>query len=129
MQAFTDREIDARARAKKLGVFVTVRLAREWYQSPSQSNPGEIYDLVRTGRGWACTCKGWQFTGLCKHLGALERRAEREGWSYGFRVARPITPVARPADEMVYDAIRRETEASDWYARALAGELSGHIVA
>lgn len=81
------REIEARARARHLGVRVECKLAREYYVARSQSNPGDVYDLVRTARGWGCTCKGWEFTGVCKHLGQLERRAEREGWANGFRIA------------------------------------------
>ena len=43
--------------------------------------------------GWACSCEGYLHTGCCKHLGAVERRAEREGWRFG-QVA-PLATVAR----------------------------------
>lgn len=81
------REIEARARARARGARVEVKLDREYYIARSQSSPGDVYDLVRTARGWGCTCKGWTHTGACYHLGQLERRAEREGWSHGFRIA------------------------------------------
>jgi hypothetical protein len=83
------REIEARARAKKLGVRVEVVEAGRWYRTRSQSNPLEIYNIARLLHGWECSCPGWLHTGCCKHLGQLERRAEREGWDFGRIAPRP----------------------------------------
>ena len=52
------------------------------YTARSQSTD-ETYTLQRTPAGWACSCLGFYHTGCCKHLGQVERRAEREGWSFG----------------------------------------------
>ena len=93
------RQLEARARARALGVRVEVVSEARRYTTRSQSNPGEVYTLKRTPVGWACSCLGYEHTGCCKHLGAVERRAEREGWSFG-SVA-PLSRVARyfPLDE------------------------------
>lgn len=79
------RKLEARARAKHLGVRVEVVERAKHYLAKSQSGNG-AYQLDRTGAGWECTCPGFYYTGCCKHLGALERRSEREGWTFG-RVA------------------------------------------
>ena len=80
------RQIEARARAKEKGVRVEVIESARYYQTRSQSEPGAIYHIGRTPAGWTCTCKGYEFTGICKHIAQVERRSEREGWSFG-RVA------------------------------------------
>jgi hypothetical protein len=77
------RQIEARARAKQRGVRVEVIEPRRWYRTRSQSNPGEVYNLARVLHGWQCSCPGYLHTGVCKHLGQLERRSEREGWAFG----------------------------------------------
>ncbi len=63
------------------------------YTTRSQSNPGEVYTLKRTPAGWACSCLGYFHGGVCKHIGQLERRAEREGWVFG--TIAPLSRVAR----------------------------------
>ena len=77
------RELEARARAKRLGVRVAVVSEARAYCSASQSQPGTIHEMRRTRAGWVCSCEGYMQTGCCKHLGAVERRAEREGWDFG----------------------------------------------
>jgi hypothetical protein len=77
------RELEARARAKRLGVKVAVVVEASRYVSASQSTPGAVYVQQRTPAGWACSCDGYGFTNCCKHLGQVERRAEREGWDFG----------------------------------------------
>ena len=77
------REIEARMRAKRLGVRVAVISEARSYCSASQSQPGTVHQMQRTPAGWVCSCEGFMFTGCCKHLGAVERRAEREGWDFG----------------------------------------------
>jgi hypothetical protein len=77
------RQVEARARARTLGVRVEVVSEARHYRTRSQSQPGEAYQLVRTPAGWACSCLGYEHTGCCKHLGQVERRAEREGWAFG----------------------------------------------
>lgn len=80
------REIEARARARDLGVRVEVIEAGNAYCTRSQSEPGTVYTMTRTPVGWVCECKGFVFTGVCKHVAQVERRSEREGWRFG-RVA------------------------------------------
>jgi hypothetical protein len=86
------REVEARARARHLGVEVRVVVEAHAYTSRSQSRPGVRYAQRRTPAGWACTCAGYAHTGCCKHLGQVERRAEREGWDFG-----TIAPLHRAA--------------------------------
>ena len=85
------RQLEARART--LGVRVAVVVEARRYVTASQSQPGAVYAIERTPAGWACSCDGYLHTGMCKHLGAVERRSEREGWAFG-RVA-PLGQVAR----------------------------------
>ena len=87
------RELEARARARTLGVKVQVVSEARHYTTRSQSQPGAVYTIKRTPRGWACSCDGWLYTGCCKHVGAVERRAEREGWTFG--TVCPLAAAAR----------------------------------
>lgn len=84
------REIEARARARDLGVRVTVLSPATAYRTRSQSDPGAVYTIQRSATGWYCTCPGWVYTGCCKHLGQVERRSEREGWLFGRIAPRPV---------------------------------------
>ena len=38
---------------------------------------------------WRCDCAGFDYTGLCCHIGAVHRRSDREGWDFG-QVALPL---------------------------------------
>ena len=87
------RQLESRARARTLGVRVAVVSEARQYVTASQSVPGQLYTIQRTPAGWACSCDGYLHTGCCKHLGAVERRAAREGWAFG-RIA-PLATVAR----------------------------------
>ncbi len=87
------RQLEARARARQLGVKVEVVSEARHYRTRAQSTPGEQYAIVRTPVGWACSCLGYFHTGICKHLGQVERRAEREGWAFG--TIAPLSQVAR----------------------------------
>lgn len=102
------RQIEARSRARVLGVKVAVVSEARKYVAASQSQPGTLYTIERTPVGWACECEGYLQTGCCKHLGATERRSEREGWRFG-KVA-PLSQVARyfpldPQDLIVRGAV------------------------
>ena len=77
------RHLEARARARTMGVRVAVLVEASRYASHSQGEPGVVHTLERTRDGWCCTCRGFVYTGCCRHLGAVERRAEREGWDFG----------------------------------------------
>ena len=88
------RQLEARARAKRLGVRVAVVVEARSYISISQSTPGTAYRIERGRHGWSCECDGFLFTGVCKHLAGVERRAEREGWDFG-RVA-PLAQAIAP---------------------------------
>ena len=87
------RQVEARARARTMGVKVAVVVHCRKYASASQSHPGTLYTILRTPVGWACECEGYFHTGCCKHLGAVERRAAREGWPFG--VIAPLAKVER----------------------------------
>jgi len=103
MQTFSKpqaaRQIEARARAKRLGVRVAVVSHARSYVSASQSTPGTSYRIERCHHGWSCECDGFLFTGSCKHLAAVERRAEREGWDFD-RIA-PLAQVIAPGIKMI----------------------------
>ncbi len=77
------RQCEARARARILGVRVAVVSEARSYVSHSQSVPGHTYRIERNRHGWTCECDGYQFGGVCKHIAAVERRSEREGWAFG----------------------------------------------
>jgi hypothetical protein len=87
------RAIEARARARCGGVRVAVIVEARRYCTPARSEPGTTYTIARTPVGWACSCPGYFYTGVCKHLGAVARRAEREGWAFG--TVAPLATVAR----------------------------------
>ncbi len=87
------RQVEARARARTCRVKVAVVVEARRYVTASQSQPGTVYAIERTPAGWACSCEGYLHTGMCKHLGQVERRAEREGWPFG-HIA-PLAKVAR----------------------------------
>ena len=91
------RQVEARARAKRLGVRVAVVVEARSYVSASQSAPGTTYRIERGRHGWSCECDGFLFTGVCKHLAGVERRAEREGWDFG-RIA-PLAQVVGGAQD------------------------------
>jgi hypothetical protein len=77
------RTIEARDRAATKRVRVTVIEPGNAYSTLSQTEPGVVYTISRSRAGWQCECKGWQYTGCCKHIAAVQRRAEREGWRFG----------------------------------------------
>ncbi len=85
------RRLEARARARQRRVRVAVVSPARHYRTRSQSLPDTTYALTRTGAGWRCQCLGYRYTGACKHLGQLVRRAEREGWPFG-RIAPAEVP-------------------------------------
>ena len=87
------RQLEARARARTLGVRVAVVSEARRYVTASQSQPGALYVIERTPVGWACSCQGYEMTGVCKHIAAVERRAEREGWTFG--TVAPLSRVGR----------------------------------
>ena len=77
------RFIESQVRSKSLGVKIFVESEGRAYYTKSQSEAVVIYRMTRTSRGWSCECKGYTYSGSCKHLGSLARRAMREGWSFG----------------------------------------------
>ena len=84
------REVEARARAKRLGVRVAVVSEARSYVSISQTRPGITYRIERSRHGWSCECDGFRFGGCCKHVMAVQRRSEREGWDFG-----KVAPLAK----------------------------------
>ncbi len=102
MQTFSKpqaaRQVEARARAKRLGVRVAVVVEARSYLSASQREAGKSYRIERCRHGWSCECDGFLFTGSCKHLAAVERRAEREGWDFG-QIA-PLAQLVTPEIKM-----------------------------
>jgi len=94
------RQIEARARARRRGVRVTVIEPGQAYSTLSQSQPGTVYTIARTRQGWTCECDGFHYTGVCKHVAQVERRAEREGWDFGVvaAIVRDETPEPKRPD-------------------------------
>lgn len=88
MKTFDARVLEARARSKEQQVRIGVVSEARLYVTISPTTTGEPYTLERSKRGWTCTCAGYHWTGCCKHLAALERRAEREGWTFGIIASR-----------------------------------------
>ncbi len=86
------RQVEARSRAKAQGVRVAVVSAARSYVSVSRSQPGMTYRIERSRLGWGCECDGYRFTGMCKHVAAVQRRSEREGWVFG-----QVAPLDRTA--------------------------------
>ena len=72
---------------------MTYRPGHRRYCAHAQSEPGTVYTIARTPVGWACSCLGYFHTGCCKHLGAVQRRADRDGWPFG--VIAPLAKVGR----------------------------------
>lgn len=113
------RAVEARARARTLGVRVAVIVEARKYVSASQTRPGTLHTIERTPAGWACSCEGFEYTGCCKHLGAVERRAAREGWPFGriaalAQVARyfPLDPPRKTAAQL---AAQKRAALADLY--------------
>jgi len=92
------REIEARARARHLRVRVAVVSEARSYVSNSQTTPGITYRVERNRHGWTCECQGYQLGGVCKHIAAVERRSEREGWPFGVVCPLPgnVVPIRIP---------------------------------
>ena len=77
------RHIEARGRARQqLAKVHVIRHAHE-YKALSQTEPGTIHFLTRGRSDWMCSCSGWRYTSSCYHLGQLQRRSAREGWTFG----------------------------------------------
>lgn len=86
MKKLSARTLEARNRAAEQGVRVEVVVQGKHYRSRSQSQAGVSYNIDKTSDGWTCECLGYFYTGCCRHIGGVERRAVREGWKFG-RVA------------------------------------------
>jgi len=83
MKTLEARQIEARGRARTRGVRVEVVVDAKHYRTRSQSDATISYNIDRTSQGWVCECEGFRFTGSCKHIAQVERRSEREGWTFG----------------------------------------------
>ena len=81
-QPLTARLFEARARAYERGVRVYEVEPQRCYWTRSQSGR-DIYHITRSAEGWECECPGYLYTGMCKHIAQVQRRAEREGWRFG----------------------------------------------
>lgn len=79
----------ARDRAHQNHVRTLVVDGREQrqYIIQSQSQDDVQYTLTRRRSGWVCSCPGFYYGHICKHVGSLMARAEREGWAFG-RISR-----------------------------------------
>ena len=87
------RQIEARARALTNRARIVRLIDQQAYVAKSQTTLAEYHLMRDRSHRWTCECDGYRYTGCCYHLGQLERRAEREKWAGGFRLA----PVARQA--------------------------------
>lgn len=100
------RAVEARSRARSLRVRVYVVQPGQHYRTISQSGNG-TYRQVRTRDGWTCTCQGFEFTNCCKHLAQVERRSEREGWTFG-RIARHCSAADQATTDLIYSMLRAD---------------------
>lgn len=87
LKPLATRQVEARARAKDRKVRVYVVEPGHCYATKSQSEDDVVYHVTREREGWQCECPGYHYTGCCKHIAQVERRAEREGWTFG-KIAR-----------------------------------------
>jgi hypothetical protein len=39
-----------------------------------QGSKGNKYSVTRTSKGWSCTCTGFQFRKVCKHITELKEK-------------------------------------------------------
>jgi hypothetical protein len=82
MKSFEARILEARARARKSHVRV-------------YRNDDGTYRAKSDSGNWYCD--GYFFTGACKHLAALTRRSEREGWIIDRIAPTPYEPESQVA--------------------------------
>lgn len=87
MKPIEARQSEARARSRANGVRLEVLESGKLYQSRSVSRPGLVHTIKRLPTGWACSCEGHHFSGICMHIAGLERRLIREGACRGFKIA------------------------------------------
>ena len=82
-QTGAERLLAAEQRALALGVRTSASVVGREYEAHSQSVDDRKYTMRRERDGWRCDCAGYRYHGVCKHLGAIALRAEREGWDFG----------------------------------------------
>lgn len=46
----------------------------EWKQKSSHSD--EMYTVLTDGEKWSCTCPGYFYKGLCKHIKLIKQQEE-----------------------------------------------------
>ncbi len=114
------RQVEARARAHQKGVKVAVVSEARKYVSACLTRPGTLHTIERTPAGWACSCEGYEHTGMCYHLGAVECRSEREGWRFGI-----VAPLAKVARYMPLDPPLKTAAQLAAQKRAALGDLYG----
>jgi hypothetical protein len=82
LRALSARRNEDRRGDRTLRVRAEVFAPAPHYLARSQSGQG-AYQIDHTATGWVCACDGYRFTGCFKHVAGVERRAEREGWTFG----------------------------------------------
>ncbi len=80
-------EAQGRANSMHVRTLVVPEQEQRQYITLSQSQDDVQYTLTRRRSGWVCSCPGFYYGHICKHLGSLMARAEREDWEFG-RVSR-----------------------------------------
>jgi hypothetical protein len=76
---------DARAHAERVHIFAVPGRAGV-YTTKSTCDPTERYSLVAPAGIVACSCRGYEYRGSCKHSAALLNRLARvrpRSWSRG----------------------------------------------
>lgn len=46
----------------------------EWKQKSSSSD--EMYSILTDGEAWSCTCPGYFYKGICKHIKLIKHQQE-----------------------------------------------------
>lgn len=72
-----------RAAGKAVRTMAVPGFERRQYLTMSQTRDDVQYTMTLQPLGWVCSCPGYMYGHVCKHLGALALRAEREGWQFG----------------------------------------------
>jgi hypothetical protein len=99
------QELEARANAKAHAEHVHIFAVPGRpgvYVTSSKSEPGKKYSLVAKDGIEACSCRGFEYRGSCKHVEALRNRLAREAVQAARqqRAAQPVRVLRASSDDL-----------------------------